>query len=270
MFKYIGIRGHRGAGKNTFSYLLGVTINYYLLNRCFDDDYIVEYNKAVDKILELNEDFLETSELSNVYFESFADTAKITLAELIGIPSEYMYNDWCKDSVFIDLKNFHYTQAKEKIDIQPLLSESYTAQQLYDNILSNKNFFSIDKPIYIQLRELITYYSKYVMQTFFGCNVWVKSMEKNRWEQERFYSSVKSMYKIYTDCKFSSEVSYIKNNDGIIIQVNREENIKNNTEFSNELNNDTRIDYHINWNLDLYDKQFIEELKSLTLKILSK
>jgi len=269
MFKYIGIRGHRGAGKNTFSYLLGVTLNYYLLNKKFDDGYNKEYKIAVDKILELNEDFLETSELSNIYFESFADTAKITLAELIGIPSYYMYNDWCKDSVFVDLKNFHFLQVKEKIDIPPLLKTSYTARQLYDNILSDKNFFLTEKPIYMQLRELITYYSKYVMQVFFGSNVWVKSLEKNRWEQEKFYSTNKIIYKIYTDCKFSSEVSYIKNNNGIIIQINRDENIKDDTEFSNELHNDARIDYYVNWNLDLYDYQFIEELKSLALKILS-
>lgn len=269
MFKYIGIRGHRGAGKNTFSYLLGVTLNYYMLNEKFDEGYNTEYKKAVDKILELNEDFLETSELSNIYFESFADTAKITLAELIGIPSYYMYNDWCKDSVFVDLQNFHFLQVKEKIDIPPMLKEAYTARQLYDIILSDKNFFLIEKPIYIQLRELIIYYSKYVMQGFFGSNVWVKTLEKNRWEQEKFYSANKVIYKIYTDCKFSSEVSYIKNNNGIIIRVNRDENIKDDTEFSNELHNDDRVDYHINWNLDLYDNNFIEELKSLTLKILS-
>ena len=42
MFKYIGIRGHRGAGKNTISYLLGVAIDFYLRNKSwvgFDEVY---------------------------------------------------------------------------------------------------------------------------------------------------------------------------------------------------------------------------------------
>ena len=30
---YIGIRGHRGAGKKTIAYLLGETINYILLKK---------------------------------------------------------------------------------------------------------------------------------------------------------------------------------------------------------------------------------------------
>lgn len=272
MFKYIGIRGHRGAGKNTFSYLLGVALDYYIKNQKFDEGFEVVYNQAVEKVLEMNEDFIETSELTNVFFESFADTAKVALSQTIGLPLDYLYNDWCKDSVFVNLVDFSFVQAKDKLEVQQQLTRAYTAQELYNYVIKSEDSpFTTDRYIYIQLRELITYYSKYLMQTFFGRNVWVKSLEVNKWDLERFYAgNNKTVYKIFTDCKFTSEISYILNNRGTIIKVNRENNVKQNTEISNELADDQRFDYQIDWQGDLYDPQVIENIKSLTLKIINK
>ena len=52
MFKYIGIRGHRGAGKNTISYLLAVALDYYTRNNSWDGFEQV-YNDAVERVLEM-------------------------------------------------------------------------------------------------------------------------------------------------------------------------------------------------------------------------
>lgn len=49
MFKYIGIRGHRGAGKNTISYLLAVALDYYTRNNSWDGFEKV-YNDAVERV----------------------------------------------------------------------------------------------------------------------------------------------------------------------------------------------------------------------------
>ena len=130
--------------------------------------------------------------------------------------------------------------------------------------------FKKEEHIYLTLRELIAYYSKYVMQTFFGNDVWIKSLENNKWENERFYAASKTVYKIFVDCKFPSEISYIYNNNGIIVKVNRENNQKENTNFSCELKNDNRFDYEINLDGNLLNPKTIEDIKSITLKIISK
>lgn len=267
MFKYIGIRGHRGAGKNTISFLLGTAIDFYTKNGSWEGfDEI--YKDAVDIALN-DETFLEDADFVNVFFESFADTAKIMLSQLFGIPSEYFYDDWCKDSIIVDMKTFTFIQPKDKLELQ-ILKDRYTlftADDLY-KLANDKSIDSYKADIYTTLRELIAYFSKYVMQRSFGSNVWVKSLIVNKWEQERFYTGRgKTIYKIFTDCKFPSEVSYIYNNNGTIIKVNRENNIKEDTQISKELNLDSRFDYEINLDGDLMKDETKEDIKRLTLKI---
>ena len=49
--QYIGIRGHRGAGKNSISYLLGRTIDYFIKNKVIKSDYDSLYKSWVDDIM---------------------------------------------------------------------------------------------------------------------------------------------------------------------------------------------------------------------------
>jgi hypothetical protein len=108
------------------------------------------------------------------------------------------------------------------------------------------------------------------MQSFFGKNVWIKSLEVSRWESERFYTgSGKTIYKIFTDCKFPTEISYIKNNSGIIVKINRDNNIKEGTNISKELENDDRFDFEINLDGNLLKTETFETIKSITSKIIS-
>ena len=108
------------------------------------------------------------------------------------------------------------------------------------------------------------------MQRSFGSNVWIKSLKVNKLDSERFYTiNGKTMYKIFTDCKFPSEISYIINNFGTIIKVNRDNHIKSETQISEALKNDNRFDYEINFDGNLESKETFEQIKSITLKILS-
>lgn len=268
MFKYIGIRGHRGAGKDTISYLLGTAINFYLCNNNSWEGFSHVYSYAVDKLL--TED-LGTPDFRYVYFESFADNPKIMVAQLVGLPTDYTYNDWTKDSVIVDLTDFSYTLSKDKLELAANINKKqpYKADVLYQKTHEDSNFFKTQEHVYITLRELISYFSKYVMQNSFGKDVWVKSLEVNRWESERFFADNKTIYKIFTDCKFPTEISYIKNNEGIIIKVNRFNNIKDDTNISEALQNDERFDYEINLDGNLLNPQLIEDIKCLTDKILS-
>ena len=94
--------------------------------------------------------------------------------------------------------------------------------------------------------------------------------EKGKWETERFYTGRgNTIYKIFTDCKIPTEISYIKNNEGIIVKVNRYSNTKENTDISEELESDNRFDFEINLSGDLHDTQTIETIKSITSKIIN-
>lgn len=268
MFKYIGIRGHRGAGKNTISFLLGTAIDFYTRNNSWDG-FDEVYADMVD--IAMNDDsFIEDADFVNVFFESFADTPKIMLSQLFGIPSEYFYNDWCKDSVIVNMKDFTFMQAKDKLELQMISNNTH----LYDadELVRIANFKTVDNiadDVYTTLRELISYFSKNIMQKYFGSSVWVKSLNVNKWEQERFYTGRgKTIYKIFTDCKFPTEISYVKNNNGIIIKVTRENNIKADTQISKELDLDNRFDYEIKLDGDLMKESTKEDIKLLTLKII--
>jgi hypothetical protein len=108
------------------------------------------------------------------------------------------------------------------------------------------------------------------MQGYFGQSIWVKSLENCKWETERFYTGRgNTIYKIFTDCKFPTEISYIKNNKGIIVKVNRYDNQKNETDFSEELLNDDRFDFEIDLDGNLLSTNTIDTIKSITLKIIN-
>lgn len=267
MFKYIGIRGHRGAGKNTISYLLAVALDHYTRNNSWDDFEQV-YNEAVERVLE-DENFLDESEFKNIFFESFADTAKVVLNQITGIPTDWMYDDWHKEAVIFDLKDFSFESAKDKLMLTSLKEKRrlYTADELAEKV-KEIDVFKKEEHIYLTLRELIAYFSKYVMQAFFGRDVWIKSLENNKWETERFYASNKTVYKIFIDCKFPSEISYIYKNKGCIIKINRDNNMKSCTNISSELKDDDRFDYEINLDGNLKNPDTIETIKSITSKII--
>lgn len=261
-FKYIGIRGHRGAGKQTVAYLLGTCIDYYIQHKSFDgfDDV---YKQAVDRVHQ-DENFLPEADFRRVQFVGFADNPKIMLAQLIGVPTEWMWNDWMKDSVFVDMKSFEIHRCKDKLEMYHWKGRSVTAAELADK--ENKDF---DSKVWISLRELIIYFGKYTMQHMFGQNVWIKSLNANQGDMEKFYADNKTVYRIFVDCKFKSEITYIYNNNGTVIDLSRPECVKDNSEISDELEGDDRFDLRIELEPDnLEGLQHV--LEELTLGIINK
>lgn len=252
--KYIGIRGHRGAGKTTISYLLGNTLEYVLKNN--QDNFDELYRTWCDDIIK-DERIIHSCGLDYVYFDSFSDTLKLWVRLLIGCPDEYMYDDYYKDHMIINMKDFSY----KIYDDIPL--DTLTHAELYNIIPKDKAPTTITKNIYISLREFILYYGLEVMQRYFGANVWVKSMKNS----SEFYTSIfndDDSYRIFTDLKTPAEVTYIKNLQGIIIRVSRPGH-KKNAKGLDKLGQDSRIDYDIEVGEDLYQTKnnILEIVKSL-------
>lgn len=252
---YIGVRGHRGAGKSTISYLVGNTLDYILRNET--EDYDKLYRIWCDDIVK-DEKVIHDSQLNHVYFDSFSDTLKLWVKLLIGCPNSYMYDDYYKDHMIINMKDFSYKVYEEIPDNIKM----YSHEELYDVMPKDRAPITITKNIYISLRNFIMYFGLEVMQRFFGSNVWVKSLNCS----SEFYNSIfDSGIKIFTDVKTPGEVTYIKNKDGYIIKVSRP-NHKKSPQKTDKLSQDNRFDFEITIRDDLYDtKDIIWEISNKIL-----
>lgn len=228
--KYIGIQGYRGAGKETWSFLLGSILDYLIQSendKC--DLNIEEINKIYDNAVEAiycNPQFLQDSEFNHVYIASFSDTSKALLHLMTNIPMEYMYDSEYKSNTYINLKTFEYVEGV----IDPSELNIISAQSLWDKKLKDIHF--INNPYnpspledeWMQLKEFLMYYGHFVMKNFLGKNIWVKSLDSVEEEDEYFIQD--NSYKIFNDVKFESEVKYIKEHGGVIIYIDRPKNVK--------------------------------------------
>ena len=125
----------------------------------------------------------------------------------------------------------------------------------------------ITNDIWFTLRELISYYGSYVMKYFFGTNVWIKSMVVNENGMENFFTQGEDItWKIYTDVKFTSEVDFIKQRNGIIMNLIRPDKAKKNNNTSTNLKYDTRIDYELKYD-EIQSAETMGKLKDLAVKI---
>ena len=259
---YIGIRGHRGAGKSTIAYLLGNTINELLRQQkdSYDEPISELYQTWCDEIVN-NENIIHDVCLDKIYFESFSDTIKIMIKMFLGCPQEFLYSDYHKDHVVINLRDFTY-KVYESI---PENIKTYTSKELYECMSKVGNPITITKNVYITLREFILYFGREVMQRHFGMNVWVKSLKSS---QELFTNifNEEDCYKIYMDVKTPGEVTYIKNLGGVIIKVVRPGHKK--PKGIDKLSQDNRFDYEVTIGENLYDtiNQVINIAKDIITK----
>lgn len=217
---YIGIRGHRGSGKSSIAYLLGCTINYIASKsqEDFHEKYLTWCQNAYDKPK-------YAPDLEWVIFETFGGIPKMFVSMLTGIPYDDLNNQEIKDNTCINLRNFNKSALSEIKDGERIL----TAEELFDIYkdditLSPKQ---IKDDVYITVRDFVIFFGIYVMQNAFGRNVWIKSMIVNNKYFEGLFSDDEQYYKIYTDVKTPSEISYIQNKGGVVVKISRPNHKKN-------------------------------------------
>lgn len=250
---YIGIRGHRGAGKTTIAYLLGCTLDY-MKSRSFNDDPILYKQKFIEWCEDIKSDpqCLNRVALTHVIFEEFGDTPKMVLSMITGIPLADMDNQYKKDHIIIDLRDFT-TQMLDDEEIENLSSHDkiWTAVEYFDNIKYSKSPAAIREHTYMCLRELIVYFGVYVMQNALGLNVWIKSMQANHKFFTALFDDDQNNFKIFSDIKASSEITFLKEHNGIIINVSRPNNKKKGG--MNLLVGDSRYDFSMTIDCELED-----------------
>lgn len=228
---YIGIKGHRGSGKKTVAFLLGQTLEY-LIQKKDPEQFRSEFELWCKDIVD-NEDIIFDTNLSHVYFDSFGDAPRLQVKMLLGCETSWLYDDWAKDHVVICLNDFTYAEYQEiPADINIMTADKvaeYMAQ-VQKNMVNPVDLSKKD-PIYMTLREFILYFGFYVMQKWFGRNVWVKSYKANQQMYINIFNE-KNHYRIFGDVKSPSEATYILEKGGYIINVVRPQNRKKNTELN--------------------------------------
>jgi len=205
MNKIIGIRGHRGAGKESVTYLIAKTLQYINdTNASSVSDpnrYTETYKQWIQELVDDKNSAFSNIDLNCVYIDSFGDAPKAMVQQLLGCDFKYLWDEYWKDHVVVDLQTFDIEEVNE------LPGGLITADDLVDG-------YGVGK---ISLREFILYFGINVMQKYFGQDVWVKSTAQNDKMNEGFEEG----FRIYSDIKAPTELTYVINRGGKIINVER-------------------------------------------------
>ena len=234
--KYIGVRGHRGSGKQTIAYLLANTLEYLIQKKdltVFKEKFSEWCQYIID-----DSEIIQNTDCDHVIMEGFGDNPKILVYMLTGIPLDYMRNDFYKDNITINLKTFEHKSIDE--NFSPNL---VTAKEYFEKLQFTTEPKPIAEDVWMTLREFIQYFGIYIMQNALGLNVWVKSMISNQNYYDCLYQDDFKGYKIYYDVKARTEINYIKDRGGVIVKVSRPGHKK--TGGMDLLRGDNRYDYEI-------------------------
>jgi cytidylate kinase len=115
-----------------------------------------------------------------------------------------------------------------------------------------------DKYWDIEPRKLMQYFGTDLMRDKYDKNIWLKSISK--WlENNKEYNIV------IPDCRFQNEVDFILEKNGIVIKIDRYDEIKDNHISENEINEIKNFTYCIK-NNDTLDKLYFNLDKYIKIK----
>lgn len=213
--KYIGISGHRGSGRSTFTYLLANTIEW--MNKhpelTSQDNIPVEYYFDIGEWfhnIRSDVNFLNNYNCSqDMYISSFSSTMKYMVSQILGVDYSFLKDERYKDNIYINIKDFHTTT------IRPDDKDIITLDEYICGSLSSED-------VYISLRDFYIYIYTFVFKENLGNSIWVKIIDRESKYFEELLGPYK--YKIYWDMKSREEYEFIKNNNGVCIYLNRLKN----------------------------------------------
>lgn len=223
MQKLVGIRGHRGAGKESVAFLLAYTLEFINNKECFDPDFNpndsstikdfnIIYNNAVKELVDNKDEAFTNADFKCVYLDAFGDAPKAMVQQLLGCDFKYLCEEYWKDHVVVDLRTFNTEEVDELPEdlMDPSLMISYCP-----SFLNNEKCKDDCK---MSLRDFILYFGINVMQKYFGQDVWVKSTAQNDRRNEEYFENG---IRIYTDIKAPTELTYLIDKQAVIINVER-------------------------------------------------
>ena len=234
--KTIGVYGHRGAGKKTIAAMLGIVLdNLFAANdevksdiRQKTEDWKVEcldFAKAIVYNENNLDEYLNYS-YNHIQFAAFKDAPLALIQMLTGIPFETLNSDYAKDHTYINIDTLEWGETQDPHTVSCTASEAYT-------ILKDSPIGKYRKAISMTLREYIIYFGYEIMQRLLGANVWVNSTRVNSHDE---YTGNTRGFQIFTDVKTAAEISYIRDLEGITIQVDNPNHNKGES-FNGHVNN---------------------------------
>ena len=220
MKKLVGIRGHRGAGKDSVAFLLACTLEFIDKEKDTRDEspelfiqkYEEMFHEKVGALVDDKDKAFEEEDFRLVYLDAFGDAPRAMVQQLLGCDFKYLREEKWKDRVVIDLRTF----TLEEVDELPQgLMEPNEMMTYCNDYLGDVTF---EEGCKMSLRDFILYFGQSVMQKYFGRDVWVKS---TAWNDKRNEEYFEDGIRIYVDIKAPTELSYLIDKQAVIINVER-------------------------------------------------
>lgn len=244
MQKLVGIRGHRGAGKESVAFLLASTLEFIDYTERFEiskwevenKQFNIMYNDAVKKLVDDKDEAFSNANFKYVYLDAFGDAPKAMVQQLLGCDFKYLSEEYWKDHAVVDLRTFDI----EEVDELPNdLLDPQTLRGWVPAVFDNDKCKEV-MDLKMSMRDFILYFGQSVMQKYFGQDVWVKSTAQNDKRNEEYFEDG---IRIYTDIKAPTELTYLIDKQAAIINVERRGYKKKGG--LDLLKDDTRWDFNI-------------------------
>lgn len=195
---YIGLKGYAGSGKDTVAKMLKIILSNKdkSLNECFNI-----FNKYENKSATFNNDYDNNNE---VFCIAYADELKSICSSISGVPVEKFYTNKSHGWINID-GDFTYTEIMPNPE----------------NIVTASNYrFNNDKNTWMSLREFLVYVGTYILQYNLNKNTFINIVNNKIKNNKLNNDNLK--YVIITDNRFIHEIEYIKNKNGILLSIERD------------------------------------------------
>lgn len=202
---YIALNGYAGSGKDTVAKMLKIILGYDWENLEECKNYY--FSKYTNPTQSATYNFDSNNE--KVMCIAYADQLKEICSSIFGIPLQRFYQNKSNAWICINDK-FQYTEIKPNDDSIITADEYYYSMQDYSDS-ENKQWLS--------LREILVYVGTYVLQNDINKKIFVNIVRNKIHEECRKNHNLQ--YIIITDNRFSHELDYVMENNGITMTINR-------------------------------------------------
>ena len=240
---YIGLNGFAGSGKDTVAKALRTMLNYKWESfEQFKKYYDSYHGYAIRNQFQFAT-FESSKDEKQCMCIAFADQLKLLCSDMFGVSIDRFYYNKANSWICIN-KDFSYTEVKPDDNFIIDAEDFYTG---YDNYTNSSNKY------YMSLRELLVYVGTYVLQKQVNKNIFINIV--NNTINRKLAANNELKYVIITDVRFLHELDYIKEKNGITINIVRDGVKQLDNIAEHDLDNEEDFDFIID-NNGTYEELF--------------
>lgn len=233
---YIGLNGYAGSGKDTVAKMM-----YHILNYTFEskeqawESFKRNFNPTETAT------FPENKLSGKCLCIAFADQLKEICSDMFQVPVEYFYTSKSKAWISIN-KGFYLTKEKPNPSYIITANDYFSSIDMYQNAKES---------YYMSLREILVYVGTYVLQRNISKNIFLNVVEKKIEQRDNLE------YAICTDVRFMHEFDFIRNHNGIMVNITRSGLSQLDNVAEHDLDEEDDFDFIIENNSD-YESLFYQ------------